>query len=189
MRRSVIRTRRWTRAEYDRVIEAGIFHEDEPLELLAGRLVVAEPQNTPHAKAIELVAEASRVAFGPGWRIRVQLPVAIDPDSEPEPDISVVAGSPRDTVDNHPMDAALVVEVADWSLRLDRRIKGQLYARARVPEYWILNLVDRVLEVYRGPEQQGPRWKYADLQVLGPEATISPLAAPAAHVCIADLLP
>src|SRR2546422_561144 len=97
-----IRTRRWTRQEYDRLIELGVLHEDEPLELLDGRLVVREPQRTPHAVATQLVEEALRVAFGTGWSVRVQLPLALDADSEPEPDVAVVQGAPRDHLREHP---------------------------------------------------------------------------------------
>lgn len=134
----------------------GILHEDEPIELIEGRLIVAEPQNTPHAKAIELAADALRAAFGPGWRIRVQLPIALEPDSEPEPDVSVVAESPRDDRDDHPSHPTLVVEVADTSIRLDRTVKARIYARGGIPEYWIVNLIARVVESYwRCPADHG----------------------------------
>src|SRR2546422_714138 len=83
-----IRTRRWTRQEYDRLIELDVLHEDDPIELVEGRLVVTEPQHDPHARSVELVADALRSAFGRGWRIRVQLPLALGLDSEPEPDVS-----------------------------------------------------------------------------------------------------
>ena len=89
-----IRTRRWTRQEYDRLIETGLLQEDDPIELIEGRLVVAEPQHDPHARAVELVADALRLALGRGWRIRVQLPLALGPDSEPEPDVSVARHAP-----------------------------------------------------------------------------------------------
>jgi len=109
-----IRTRRWTRQEYDRLIEIGLLQEDDPIELIEGRLVVAEPQHDPHARAVELVAEALRLALGRSWRIRVQLPLALGPDSEPEPDVSVGRGTPRDAPSGHPTTAALVVEAAAW---------------------------------------------------------------------------
>src|SRR5437773_1108697 len=127
-----IRTRRWTRQEYDRLIEIGLLQEDDPIELIEGRLVVAEPQHDPHARAVELVSEVLRRAFGRGWRVRVQLPLALGPDSEPEPDVSVVRGTPRDAPSGHPTTAALVVEIADSSLRLDRGPKAQVYARAGI---------------------------------------------------------
>jgi Uma2 family endonuclease len=184
-----VETRRWTRREYARMIAAGILHEDEPVELIEGRLVVAEPQNTPHARAIELVAEALRAAFGPGWRIRVQLPVALEPDSEPEPDVSVVAGSPRDHADDHPSRPALVVEVADTSLRLDRVVKGRLYARGAIAEYWIVNLPARVVEIYRRPRRRsGGHAKYAAVTIARPGESVQPLASPRS-VAILDLLP
>lgn len=97
-----VRTRRWNRKEYGRLIDLGLLHEDEPLELIDGELVVREPQHTPHATAIDLTQEALRSAFGAGWRVRVQLPVALDDASEPEPDVVVVAGAARDYLGEHP---------------------------------------------------------------------------------------
>ena len=186
-----IRTRRWTREEYNRLIELGVLHEDEPVELLDGRLVVREPQRTPHAVATQLVEEALRVAFGTGWSVRVQLPLALDADSEPEPDVALVQGAPRDHLREHPSAPVLVVEVAHDSLRADRILKGRLYARAAVPDYWIVNLVDRVLEVHRDPT--GPTFKsrpaYADVRSCAPSDAVAPLAAPGARMVVADLLP
>ena len=130
----IIRTRRWTRREYDRLIELGVLHEDEPIELLAGRLVVREPQRTPHATATQLAAEALRTAFGAGWSVRVQLPIALDDASEPEPDVAVVRGAPRDYLREHPSAPVLVVEIAHDSLRADRTLKARLYARAGIAD-------------------------------------------------------
>lgn len=181
--------RRWTRREYGRMIDAGILHEDEPIELIEGRLLVAEPQNSPHAKAIELAADALRAAFGPGWRIRVQLPIALEPDSEPEPDVAVVAGSPRDDREDHPSHPALVVEVADTSVRLDRTVKGRVYARGGIAEYWIVNLTARVVEVHRGPRRRsGHHARYATVTIARSGESIQPLAAPR-PVTVDDLLP
>jgi len=189
MARATIRTRRWTRREYDRLIQLGILHEDEKVELVAGLMIVAEPQNTPHATAIELAAEALRRALGAGWRIRVQLPVALDRASEPEPDIAVLAGEPRDDADDHPSRPVLIVEVADASLRLDRGLKARLYARAGIRDYWIVNLPERVLEVRRAPGRDHGRWGYRSLDVLDASASLSPLAAATPIIRVADLLP
>jgi Uma2 family endonuclease len=142
------RTRRWTRAEYDRLIDKGVFHSDERLELLAGQLVVREPQEDPHAFAIELANEALRTAFGPEWRVRVQLPIALDEESEPEPDVSIAPGPLRDTSEAKPSRLVLVVEIAESSLALDREFKGSLYARARVPEYWIVDPFEETIEIF-----------------------------------------
>src|SRR2546426_100587 len=127
-----VRMRRWTRKEYDQLIEIGIFHEDEPIELIGGQLVVAEPQGTPHVTALGLTADALRVAFGRGWVVRVQGPLALDDESEPEPDVAVVPGGHRDYLGEHPSRPPLVVEIADSSLEFDRHHKGSLYARAAV---------------------------------------------------------
>lgn len=186
-----IRTRRWTRQEYDRLIEIGLLQEDDPIELIEGRLVVAEPQHDPHARAVELVAEALPLALGRRWRIRVQLPLALGPDSEPEPDVSVVRGTPRDAPSGHPTTAALVVEVENSSLRLDRGPKARVYARAGIADYWIVNLIDRVLEVHREPSgpRPGGQSAYAAVHTLDADAIIAPLAAPPARIAVADLLP
>jgi Uma2 family endonuclease len=187
--RASIETRRWTRREYGRMIDAGILHEDEPIELIEGRLIVGEPQNTPHAQAIELAADALRAVFGPGWRIRVQLPIALEPDSQPEPDVSVVAGSPRDDREDHPSHPALVVEVADTSVRLDRAVKARVYARGGIAEYWIVNLIARVVEVHRQPRRRsGHHARYATVTIARPGESVQPLAA-SRPVAIDDLLP
>ena len=192
MKHDTVRVHRWTRRAYGRLIDKGILCEDDPVELLDGLLVVKEPQHTPHATAVTLALEALRAAFGPGWVVRPGLPVAAGRWSEPEPDISVVPGSPRDYLADHPARPALVVEVAHSSLRLDRTRKAAIYARAGVEDYWILNLADRVLEVHREPARLDTprrRWGYRSIQTLGPNETVSPLAAPAARILVADLLP
>src|SRR5713226_8503782 len=113
-----VRTRRWKRIEYDRLIEAGFFRPGDPVELLGGQLIVAEPQGSGHFAAIRAVEEALRAAFGPGWEVRGQGPIALDEESEPEPDVAVVPGTFRDYVIEHPSRPVLVVEVSDSSLAL-----------------------------------------------------------------------
>jgi len=146
-----IHNRGWTRAEYDQLIARGSFRPGERLELLCGQLVVREPQGSRHAVAIELALRALQRAFGPAWRVRVQLPIALEAESEPEPDLSVVAGDPRGSTLSHPVNPVLIVEVAETSLTFDREHKGSLYARAGVMDYWIVNLIDWHVEVYTGP--------------------------------------
>lgn len=187
-----VRMRRWSRQEYEQLVERSFFRSDERLELLDGLLLVKEPQSSAHMTAVRLVEEALRAAFGAGWDVRTQGPIALDPRSEPEPDVSVVRGSPRDYRDAHPTSPVLVVEVALASLGLDRTRKCRAFARAGVPEYWIVNLVDRVLEVHREPgrlDDPRHRWGFRSVQALGPDTAVSPLAAPAARVAVADLLP
>jgi Uma2 family endonuclease len=186
------RIRRWTRIEYDRLIDQGVFQPGERLELLAGLLVVREPQGDPHSLAVELAHEAFRAAFGSEWRVRIQLPVALDDESEPEPDVSVAAGRVHRGVEAKPSHLALVVEVAASSLTFDREHKGSLYARAHVPDYWIVNLVERVLEVYRDPTPDPSAshgWSYQLVQTFTAGEHVTPLAVPASSIAVVDLLP
>jgi Uma2 family endonuclease len=95
-------TRKWTRLEYDRLVEAEILGAEDRIELLGGQMIVKEPQYSPHATAIQLVERTLDRAFGPGWSVRPQLPIALAEDSEPEPDVCVVRGDQRDYRDAHP---------------------------------------------------------------------------------------
>ncbi len=118
-----LKTRRWRRVEYERLVELGMF-TGERLELLDGLLVVREPQGSPHAATVAQVGRVLERAFGAGWHARYQAPLALDDDSEPEPDVAMVSGQPLSYATAHPSTAAIVVEVADSSLRLDRRLKA-----------------------------------------------------------------
>jgi Uma2 family endonuclease len=179
--------RNFTRVEYEKMVDAGIIGEDEHVELVDGAIVEMSPEGPLHACAIDVCAEVLRRAFGAGFTVRVQHPLIIEPDGEPEPDLAIVAGGPREHVGQHPRTAALVVEVAESSLESDRRDKGVLYARAALPEYWIVNLVDRRLEVHRDPGPSG----YGRVTSFGDDegGVIAPLGAPGSPVAIRDLLP
>lgn len=185
-----IQTKHWTRQEYDRLADAGILNPDERVELLEGEIVTMTPQHGPHAAAIGLAEAALRQAFGSAHWIRIQLPLIVDPDSEPEPDLAVVLGSPRDYVNEHPRTALLVVEIADSTLERDRAYKSPIYARAGIPEYWIVNLAERCLEIYHDPAApSGQPASYRSSQKLGPSDSIAPLATATATVAVTDLLP
>ena len=155
------------------------------LVCILGLMIIAEPKNSPHATAVGLTADALRAAFGSGWLVREQDPVALDDESEPEPDVIVVPGRRRDYSHAHPERPALIVEVADSSMSFDRRYKGSLYARAGIADYWIVNLVDRRLEVRRDPTPTG----YRAIVSLATGDEIAPLAAAAARIAVASLLP
>ena len=188
---SPIRTRRWTRLEYERLIDIGIFRPGERLELLAGHLVVREPQGSLHATAVGLAEDSLRACFGLGWVVRVQMPIALEDESEPEPDVAVVPGARRDYELAHPSRPALLVEVAEASAADDRGPKAGLYARGGVPEYWIVNLVDRVLEVRREPAPSPATpsgWSYGVVAILREGDSIAPLARPAS-IEVTALLP
>jgi Uma2 family endonuclease len=182
-----VRTKLWTREEYDRLVALGAFPPDAHVQLIEGEIVEMTPQGAAHAAAIRMIEEALRSAFPVGYDVRVQLPLALLPDSEPEPDVAVVSGSFRDYLTHHPEAAVLVVEVADESLAHDRARKATVYARGRVPEYWILNLADRQLEVSRDPDPGNGSYRTAHIIRDGDEA--APLAAPAARIPVNALLP
>ena len=187
-----VRTRRWTRTEYERLAEAGVLYEDEPIELIGGQLIVAEPKGSPHSTAVVLTADALRDAFGAGWLVRQQDPIALDDESEPEPDIVVVPGQARDYVAAHPSRPILVIEIAESSLAFDRHHKGSVYARAGLADYWIVNLVDRTLEVYRRPTPDSAAefgWRYFESEVLRGGALVSPLVRPDIAIAVASPLP
>ena len=191
MTQAPLTLRRWKRSEYDRLVDLGVF-EGEPLELLGGQLVVAEPKGAYHSSAVSTAEYALRAALPPGWIVRTQSPVSLDDESEPEPDLVVVPGRPADYRHAHPERPALALEVADSSLYFDRQHKGSLYARAGIQDYWIVNLVDRVLEIYRDP---GPDpsalygWRYRSATTLAPPAVAAPLAFASSRIAVADLLP
>jgi len=185
--------RRWiTRAEFEALMETGVFPREERLELIAGELARREAVNTAHAVAVVLVSEVLQQVLPKNLHFRVQLPLALSEYDEPFPDLAVVSGSPRDYVSEHPTTALLVVEVSEASLKTDREVKGSLYASAGIPEYWLLNLRERILEVYREPAADAHavygavyRWR----QVYAAGEQLCPLCAPDAPLAVERLLP
>src|SRR5438477_7959752 len=115
MTQAPLTLRRWKRVEYDRLVELGAFHGDA-VELIGGQLIVAEPHGTYHASSISAVDYAVRAILPPGFMVRIQLPLSLDEESEPEPDLAVVTGRPADYRASHPTRATLVVEIAETSL-------------------------------------------------------------------------
>lgn len=191
MSHAPVRLRHWKRAEYDRLIDLGVF-QGEPVELIGGQLIVAEPQGTRHMTAVGMADDALRAILPAGWIVRTQGPVALDDESEPEPDLAIVPGTRADYRDVHPARPALAIEVADSSLLFDREHKGSLYARAGVQDYWIVNLIDGVLEVYRNPVRDASAaygWRYRSMKTLQPPTSVAPLALPSILIAVGQLLP
>jgi Uma2 family endonuclease len=183
--------RSWRREEYDRLVELGMF-QGEPLELIGGQLIVAEPQGAYHTSALTRIDYALRAILPAGFIVRVQAPVSLGDDSEPEPDLAVVPGRPGDYSDAHPTLPVLAVEVAVSSLAFDRARKGSLYARAQIQDYWIVNLAERMLEVYREPTMDAGAvfgWRYRSATHLAPPATVTPLAFGSRSLALADIFP
>jgi Uma2 family endonuclease len=186
------RTRRWTRAEYERLVELGVFEPGERLELIDGLLVVREPQGSRHAAAIRRMLAVLHRTLGDAWQIDSQLPLALDDASEPEPDVAVVPRDPGAYRDAHPSRAVLVIEIAESSYRIDREYKASLYARAGIEEFWIVDLLHEAIEIHRQPQASPAArygWLYRSVQTLRAPATVAPLIALDRAIPLADLLP
>lgn len=151
--------------------------------VIDGVLLEEGPMNPPHAITLGLVDEAIRDAFGAGWWVRNQSPMVLGLDTDPEPDLAVVPGRPRDYA-GHPTTAALVIEVADSSLDFDMDDKRRVYARSGIPDYWVVDINGRRLLVFRDPAAGD----YTTRQSFDAEATVAPLAMPDSPVRVADLL-
>jgi Uma2 family endonuclease len=186
---SLLEPRRFTVAEYLRMAEVGVLRPEERVELIDGQVVAMSPQGPVHSALVSrITARFSRIFSAEHFCVRPQCTLALGDDYAPEPDIAVVAGRCEDHERELPRSALLVVEVADASARLDRGRKSDLYARADVPEYWIVNVAERVVEVRREPSASG----YKLIRILQPADSILPLALEAtsqASLRAAELLP
>jgi Uma2 family endonuclease len=154
-----IRRRRFTLDEYHRMIEADILHEDDRVELIRGDVVEMTPIGHRHAFTVAHLTQCFTERLAHRGAVWPQNPITILPDSEPQPDIVVLRGRLEEYRSRLPgaVDVALIVEVADTSLRYDRDVKGHLYAEAGVPEYWIVDLAGEAVEIYREPSRHGYR--------------------------------
>lgn len=167
--------------EYDALVDSGLL-DTEPVELLEGALVRVSPQRAPHAEAVRRVARAISPQLPPGWVLSVQAPLPLGESSEPEPDVAVVPD--EDYSVRHPTRAALVVEVAQSSRALGLGVKARLYAAGGVPEYWVLDLADRVVHVHRRPGPAG----YSDV-VIHAQGPVCAAGAVSVTVDPAQVLP
>jgi Uma2 family endonuclease len=145
--------------QYESLVESGVFTKHDRFHLINGLLVAKMTKKPPHVVACDLTREALDGLSLAGWHTRHGDPVRLPPDCEPEPDVALVRGTTRDYSDHHPgpADIALVVEVADSSLTDDRKEMAVVYGKAGIPVYWIVNLVDRQVEVYTKPGPRGYR--------------------------------
>ena len=171
-------------AEYHRMIDAGILSEDERVELLEGVIVKVSPQGDPHALVIERLNKVLVRQLPDRYRVRPQLPLPLGDRSEPEPDLAVSLAEVS-TAKQHPRTALLVIEVAGESLRKDRRVKARIYARAGIPEYWLVNLDESCLEVFTEPESEAGEYRQRTL--LARNATARSSAVPELLVPLAEV--
>jgi Uma2 family endonuclease len=178
--------RRWTVDEYHRMIAAGILTPRDRVELLDGHIIEMVPQEPPHASTTSSLGNDFVLLFaGKAW-VRQQLPITIAPSSEPEPDIAVVKIDPKRYRDRHPVpeEVYLLIEVADSSLTYDRDRKAQVYAKAHIPEYWVIDVNQRQVLVFRKPQGE----VYQVKQVLAITDSIAPAAFPEIVIKLSNLL-
>lgn len=183
--------RRFSITEYHRMVRAGVLSENDRVELLEGWIVPKMTHNPSHDATVELAAEALRSRLPAGWRLRIQSAITTQ-DSEPEPDVVIVRGSARDHVSRHPgpPEIALLIEVAETSLERDRK-KCRLYARAAVPVYWIINLVDAQVEVHTDPTGPAAEAAFRCSQVyrFGQAVPLAIAGRQVDAIAVAELLP
>jgi Uma2 family endonuclease len=184
--------RRFSVDEYHRLTEVGVLTEDDNLELLEGYLVLKMARNPPHDGTIDLIREQIDRILPPGWMLRIQEAITLS-TSEPEPDGAVVRGNARSFLTGHPSAAEIGtnIEVSDTTLDGDREDKGRIYASAGIPIYWIVNLVDRMIEVYTAPSGPTSNPGYAKRQDfnLGDDIPLILDGMVVAQIAVADLLP
>ncbi len=183
---------RFTREQYYEMGNRGFF-DGKRVELIFGEVVEMSPIGWPHALCVGLVTDALRAAFAIGYWISSQQPFQVPGgkgSSEPQPDVSVIPGSMRGYTD-HPTVAALVVEVADTTLANDTTTKAELYATAGIADYWVLDVENRQLHVFRDPQHNATleATAYQTHDTFGPNDSVSPLAAPGATIRVSELLP
>jgi Uma2 family endonuclease len=146
--------KRWTVDDYHRMISAGILTPEDRVELLDGQIVEMAPQDPPHASRIDDGGDYLKALFANRAKVRVQLPITLAPGSEPEPDFAIVRIDENRYRDRHPQpqDVLLLIEVSDSTFKRDRTHKAQIYARAGIGEYWIVNIKKRQVVVLQDPQ-------------------------------------
>src|SRR5512144_3282653 len=169
------------RSEYDRMIELGVF-EDERVELIRGVLIRMSPRRAPHASTVQQLNDLLSARLQKRFTLRIQSPLALSDDTEPEPDVAVVPLGRYST--EHPRTALLIIEVSDTTLQKDRA-KAAVYASAGIGEYWIVNLGARTVELYSSPDGD----RYAETRTLRAGDTLRPAALVDVAVAVAEILP
>ncbi len=180
---------RCTREQYTKLSEAGFFTEKR-YELIRGEIIDMGKEGPRHFTAFMLALKVLEAAFGPNHHARAAGPLAFN-DSEPQPDIAIVPGSPRDYATEHPATALFALEISETSLSYDLTTKAELYATAGIPEYWVLDLEGKQLHVFRDPRPLSPgldTTAYSTHLTYSPGDTVVPLHA-ANAVVVTDLLP
>jgi Uma2 family endonuclease len=178
--------RRFTVEDYYRMGEAGILGEDDRVELIEGEIVEMPPIGSPHGGGVNRLIHLFTGLLGDRAVVSAQNPVRLSDISEPVPDITLLRSRADFYAGSHPRpgDVLLLVEVADTSGAFDRRVKAPLYARAGIPEYWIVDLPRGLLEIHRDPSPDG----YLVRRELHPGDRVAPAALPDAELEVRDIL-
>lgn len=179
--------KRWTVQDYHRMSELGILDPKERTELIAGQITLMAAKGTPHVTSLHLLANTLRDQLGSIALVRTQDPIQLDDFSEPEPDLSVVRGTVLDYADHHPRpsEVYLIVEVADSTLKHDCEVKDKLYAQAGIADYWVVDLKNRQLHIFRNPTPKG----YTSHLILTEPNQTSPVAFPTLTLTLTPILP
>jgi Uma2 family endonuclease len=179
--------RRFTVAEYHCMSEAGILKPDERTELIRGEIIVMPGIGPEHAEAVDLVTASFGIRLAGRARVRIQSPIRLRHDGEPQPDMAVLKQKPGGYGKGHPEpeDVLMLLEVADSSLKYDRETKLPMYAEAGIPEVWLVNLPAQRIEVYRDPTPDG----YHSITIVTREGKLTPLAFADVTFSCAELLP
>ena len=179
--------RKWTVKEYHKLGEMRFFHPEERVELLSGNIITISAKGTANTSATRRTANVLRDILENQVDVYYKSPIALDDNSEPEPDIALVRIDPFDYATHHPTpsEVYLIIEVADSSLTFDREIKAKAYARSGIADYWVLNVNNRQLHVFREPAVDG----YQSELILGENGSISPLQFPTVNIAIQAMLP
>lgn len=170
--------------EYNAMIKAGILTEDDKVELLEGRIVATSPSGESHADPIAILNELLVKRLDESRQVRPQLPVELGERSVPEPDLAIV--NRRGYRDRHPNDSdvLVVIEVAVSSTRKDREVKAPIYARAGIPEYWMVLPEQSAIEVYRDPRSG----RYTEMRTYFSGETVDSVPAPEVAIKVSDIL-
>jgi len=178
--------KRWTVEDYHRMIHGGILTADDRVELLDGQIVTMVPQEPPHASHVDEGGDYLKALFAGRAKVRVQLPITLSPGSEPEPDFAIVRIDENRYRDRHPTptDIYLLIEVSDTTLMRDRHRKASIYARAGIPEYWIINIQQRQAIVLQNPQND----HYQVERIASETDQLTPLFAPDITVDLRHLI-
>jgi len=183
--------KRWTVAEFHVICSEPVL-ENKKLILVEGEILEMPNPNPPHDTSLLLAQAILQAVFGVGYCVRGQMALVLGLSTDPMPDLAVVKGSPRDYSAVHPRTAELVVEVSESSLAYDSGDKANLYAAGGIAEYWVVDLVNRQLHVFRDPQVDAAQpfgARYHTRQTLDSAAAITALAASANTIAVNSLLP